>query len=118
VGAGTLLALWIAMVLLTAGVMAVLWAAISLGTHRSAAAADLVALSTAQALQVGEADPCRTAQRIAAAQRVDLRTCALEGETVKVEVGIVLRLGVLGSPSINSPARAGPADDEGADLVR
>ncbi|TDU89290.1 secretion/DNA translocation related TadE-like protein [Kribbella voronezhensis] len=113
-GAGTLLGLWVAMVLLTAGVVAVLWAAVSIGTHRAAAAADLVALSAAQALQAGEPDPCRTAQRIAATQHVDLRTCQLQGETVAVEVRIVLRLGVLGSPSINTPARAGPIDDEGA----
>ena len=107
-GAGTLLALWVAMVLLGAGMVAVLWAAISVGTHRVAAAADLVALSAAQALQAGEGDPCRTAGRIAAEQEVDLRRCQVEGETVAVEVGVVLRLGVLGSPSINTPARAGP----------
>ncbi|WP_112241394.1 Rv3654c family TadE-like protein [Kribbella monticola] len=117
-GAGTVLALCVAMVLFTAGGVAVLWAAISVGTHRVTAAADMVALSAAQALQAGEPDPCRTAQRIAATQHVDLRTCQLQGQTVTVEVGIVLHLGVLGSPSINTPARAGPADYEGADLVR
>jgi secretion/DNA translocation related TadE-like protein len=117
-GAGTLLALWVAMVLLGAGVVAVLWAAISVGTHRVAAAADLVALSAAQALQAGEGDPCRTAGRIAADQQVDLRSCQVDGETVAVEVGVVLRFGVLGSPSINTPARAGPVDGEGGDLVR
>ena len=94
------------------------WGAISVGTHRVAAAADLVALSAAQALQAGEDDPCRTARRIALDQHVDLRGCKIEGETVAVEVGVVIRLGVLGSPSISTPARAGPVGWEGGDLVR
>jgi secretion/DNA translocation related TadE-like protein len=117
-GAGTLLALWVAMVLLGAGVVVVLWGAISVSTHRVAAAADLVALSAAQALQAGEGDPCRTARRIAVDQQVDLRSCQVEGETVAVEVGVVIRLGVLGSPAISTPARAGPVGWEGGDLVR
>ncbi|QNE20322.1 flp pilus-assembly TadE/G-like family protein [Kribbella qitaiheensis] len=108
-GAGTLLALWVAMALLSAGMVAVLWAAVSVGTHRVAAAADLVALSAAQALQSGEDDPCRTARRIAANQRVDLHSCQVEGETVAIEVGVVLHFGLLGSPTVSTPARAGPA---------
>jgi secretion/DNA translocation related TadE-like protein len=104
------LALWVALVILGAGVVAVIWAVISVGTHRVAAAADLVALSAAQALQAGAGDPCLAAQRIAAAQQVDLRRCQIEGETVAVEVGAVVRLGALGSPSITTPARAGTAD--------
>lgn len=104
-----MLALWVAMVLMSAGTVAVLWAAVSVGTHRVAAAADLVALSAAQALQNGQGDPCRTAQRIAANQRVDLHRCQVESETVAIEVGTVLRFGVLGSPTITIPARAGPA---------
>ena len=103
------MALWVAMVILGAGVVAVIWAVISIGNHRIAAAADLVALSAAQAVQDGAGDPCLTAQRIAAAQQVDLRRCQIEGETVAVEVGAVVRLGILGSPSITTPARAGPA---------
>lgn len=103
------MALWVAVMILGAGAVVVIWGVISVGNHRVATAADLVALSAAQALQVGAGDPCLTAQRIAAAQRVDLRRCQVEGETVAVEVGVIVRLGVLGSPVVTSLARAGPS---------
>jgi secretion/DNA translocation related TadE-like protein len=103
------MALWVAVMILGAGAVVVIWGVISVGNHRVAAAADLVALSAAQALQVGVGDPCLTAQRIAAAQQVDLRRCQVEGETVAVEVGVIVRLGVLGSPVVTSLARAGPS---------
>ena len=106
-GSGTILALGIAMVLLGAGAVGVLWAGISVGIHRAASAADLVGLSAAQALQSGN-DPCEAAQRIATNHRVELQRCEVEGETVSVVVGVQLRLGALGTPSLTRPARAGP----------
>jgi secretion/DNA translocation related TadE-like protein len=112
------MALWVAVVLMAAGAVAVLWAAVSVGTHRAAAAADLVALSAAQAMQDGQPDPCRTATRIAGEQKVDLGSCRIEGETVLVELQVVLRLGVLGSPAIHTSARAGPVGSVGGDLAR
>jgi secretion/DNA translocation related TadE-like protein len=121
-GAGTLLAISVAMVLMGAGVVGVLWAAVSLGSHRVAAAADLAALSAAQAVQSGEGQPCVSAGRIALDQHVELRSCMVEGEIVLVEVATPLRLGVLGSPLLSAEARAGPAGvgstAGGADWVR
>jgi secretion/DNA translocation related TadE-like protein len=107
-GAGTLLAVWVAMVLMVAGMVGVLWATVSVAAHRVAAAADLTALSAAQAVQSGDADPCSSAQRIATKLRVTLKTCAIDGETAAVEVALPVRLGSLGSPTLTSEARAGP----------
>jgi secretion/DNA translocation related TadE-like protein len=106
-GSGTILVLGVAMVLLGAGAVGVLWAGISVGIHRAASAADLVSLSAAQALQSGD-DPCEAAQRIASNHRVELKRCEVEGEAVSVAVGLQLRLGALGTPIITMPARAGP----------
>lgn len=60
-GGATLLVLWTAMLLFAAGTIATLWSAISLATHRATAAADLTALSTAQAIQSESPDPCAVA---------------------------------------------------------
>jgi secretion/DNA translocation related TadE-like protein len=106
-GSGTILALGVALVLLGAGAVGVLWAAISVGSHRAASAADLAGLSAAQALQSG-ADPCKAAERIATNQRVELKRCEVEGEAVSVAVGVRLRLGALGTPTLTRAARAGP----------
>jgi len=108
-GSGTILALGVAMVLLGAGAVGVLWAVISVGSHRAAAAADLGALSAAQALQVGE-DPCESAQRIVTEARLKLNRCEVDGEVVVIAVGVQLRLGVLGTPMLTTSARAGPID--------
>ena len=106
-GSGTILALGVALVLLGAGAVGVLWAVISVGSHRAASAADLVGLSAAQALQSG-GDPCEAAERIAANHRVELRRCAVESEAVSIAVGVQLRLGALGTPTLTRAARAGP----------
>lgn len=111
-GAGTLLAVWVAMALMGAGVIGVLWAVVSVGTHRVAAAADLAALSAAQAVQAGETEPCMSARRIAAEQQVELRSCEVDGEIVAVEAATALRLGALGSALVSAEARAGPAGGE------
>ncbi|MFC5265232.1 Rv3654c family TadE-like protein [Kribbella qitaiheensis] len=73
-GSGTILALGVAMVLLGAGAIGVLWAGISVGSHRAASAAEMVGLSAAQALQSGD-DPCEAARRIATNHRVELKRC-------------------------------------------
>lgn len=109
-GGGTLLALGVAMVLLGAGAVGVLWATVSIGNHRAAVAADLAALSAAQAVQSGENDPCRSARRIAAEQQVQVQLCRIDGETVSVVVAVPLQLGALGSPVLSAEARAGPTD--------
>lgn len=107
-GSGTLLAVGVVLGLLTAMVVGVLWAVVSVGHHRADAAADLVALGAAQALQSGETDACRTADRIAAAHAVQLTTCRVDGEVVTVAVGVQLRMGALGTPMVKAEARAGP----------
>ena len=112
-GGGTLLALGVAMVLLGAGVVGALWAVVSAGNHRVVAAADLAALSAAQAVQSGTGDPCASAQRIAAEQQVEVQVCRVEGEVVSVVMGVSLRLGALGSPVVSAEARAGPLSEAG-----
>jgi secretion/DNA translocation related TadE-like protein len=107
-GSATLLALGIAVVLLGACLVGVLWAAVSVGHHRVDAAADLVALSAAQAQQSSPGDACATAARIANTHRVELKTCRTEGEAITVAVTLRLHLGVLGTPVLTGEARAGP----------
>lgn len=107
-GSGTLLSVGVALGLLTAAVVGVLWAVVSVGHHRADAAADLVALSAAQTLQSDEPDACRTAGRIAAVHAVQLTACRLDREVVTVAVGVQLRMGLLGAPVVTAEARAGP----------
>lgn len=103
-----MLAVGVALGVLTTAIVGVLWTVVSIGHHRVDAAADLAALSAAHAVQAGEADGCRAARRIAAAHVVELRGCRVEGETVSVVVAVRLRMGVLGAPVVSAEARAGP----------
>jgi secretion/DNA translocation related TadE-like protein len=107
-GSATLLSLGIAAVLLGACVVGVLWAAVSVGHHRADAAADLAALSAAQAQQSNPGHACATAGRIIDAQGVSLKYCQVEGDMVAVAVSVRVHLGVLGTPTVNGEARAGP----------
>jgi len=107
-GSASLLAVGVALLLLGGGLVGALWAAVSLGSHRATSAADLAALSAAQAVQSGALDPCTSARRIALDQQVELRECAVEGEIVSVAVAVRLDLGAIGSPIATARARAGP----------
>ncbi|MGC4943692.1 Rv3654c family TadE-like protein [Kribbella sp. DT2] len=107
-GGATLLVLWTAMLLFAAGTIATFWSAISLATHRATAAADLTALSTAQALQSGSPDPCAAARDIATTNQATLTTCTLTPDTATIKVAIHLNLGVLGTPTLTTTSRAGP----------
>jgi len=109
-GSGSLLVLAAVAVLVLAGAAAVLWTAVSAGRHRVAAAADLSALSAAQALQAGDPDPCRAAVRIALSHRADVASCQVDRETVEVVAAVRLDFGSLGQPTIKATARAGPLD--------
>jgi len=113
-GSGTLIMLAVAMLLLSVGLVAVLWAAVSTAQHRAAAAADLVALSAAQAVRAGD-DPCAAARRIAALQAAELSDCRLEGEVVSVVTGVRAELGSLGRPLVTVAARAGPVGQPSGD---
>jgi secretion/DNA translocation related TadE-like protein len=106
-GSGTLIVLAAALLVLSAGLAAVVWAAVSTAQHRAAAAADLVALSAAQAVQAGD-EPCATAQRVAAAHLAELSECTVDGELVRVVTGVRAQLGSLGRPLVTVAARAGP----------
>ncbi|WP_328332769.1 flp pilus-assembly TadE/G-like family protein [Kribbella sp. NBC_00382] len=112
-GSATLLSLGIAAVLLAACAMGVLWAAVSVGHHRADAAADLAALSAAQAQQSNPYTACATAGRIVDAQGASLKYCQAEGDTITVAVAVRLHLGAFGTPMLTGEARAGPI--EGAD---
>jgi secretion/DNA translocation related TadE-like protein len=120
-GSATLLALAAGLLLVGAGLVCALWAVVSTGHHRAAAGAEMAALSAAQAIQPGgdrqaERDkPCDVASRIALTHRAELLSCRSDGDTVEVVAAVELRLGVLGSPSVKSTARAGPVSrDPGA----
>jgi secretion/DNA translocation related TadE-like protein len=122
-GSATLLALASGLLLVGAGLVCALWAVVSTGHHRAAAAAEMAALSAAQAMQPGgdwhwqaEGDgPCDVASRIALAQGAELVSCRTYGDTVEVVAAVELRLGALGSPSVQAAARAGPVGrDPGA----
>ncbi|WP_433014391.1 Rv3654c family TadE-like protein [Kribbella sp. CA-294648] len=109
-GTASILAIGLATVLLGGCLVGVFWAAVSVGRHRAASAADLAALSAAQALQTGANDACLTASRIAAAQQAEVHACHQAGESVAIVVAVKLRLGVLGTPIVTAEARAGPAE--------
>ncbi len=110
-GGATLLVLFTAVLLFAAGTIATLWSAVSLATHKATAAADLTALSTAQAIQSGAADPCAVARDIATTNQATLTNCTLTEDTATIKVAIPLNLGVLGTPTLTSTSRAGPTDN-------
>ncbi|HEY3001734.1 MAG TPA: Rv3654c family TadE-like protein, partial [Kribbellaceae bacterium] len=86
-GSGTLIVIAAALLVLSAGLAAVLWAGVSTARHRAAAAADLAALSAARAVQSG-GDACETAGRIAGLHGAELAGCRVEGAEVQVVVGV------------------------------
>lgn len=96
------------LLLATAIAMATLWAAISTTRHNLATAADLTALSAAQSLASGTADPCTTAHRIATTHQVRLTSCQATADTVTIQVAKQLTLPAVGSPTLTAQARAGP----------
>jgi secretion/DNA translocation related TadE-like protein len=115
-GAGTLLMLWVALAFLGAGLLAVPWIVVSLGSHRANTAADLAALSAAQAIQAGDPDACTTAREIATVHHAELTHCTINGEeVVSLTVAVHLRLGALGTPTIQTNSRAGPVPETSAD---
>jgi secretion/DNA translocation related TadE-like protein len=107
-GSGTIFTLLMSLLLLLAVAMATIWSAISVGRHKLAAAADLTALSAAQAIQSPATDPCAVAQRIATIHHVQLADCQITGDTVSVQVATRLTLANLAHPTLTTTARAGP----------
>lgn len=107
-GSGTLLTFFLGLLLATAVAMATLWSAISIARHKLAAAADLTALSAAQALVSGSPDPCATARRIAATHNVVLADCQLASDSALIRVTTQLHLAAIAHPTLSASARAGP----------
>ncbi|MFC0627643.1 hypothetical protein [Kribbella deserti] len=100
-GSGTLMVLAVVM-LFTAGVVAaVLWISVIAAKHRTAAAADLAALSAAEALQSNA--------RQRPSDRADLRRPEVGGS--EAELGFSARPG---APTLGSPADEPLRDDGGA----
>src|SRR5262245_41304465 len=114
-GSATLLMMAAGLLVLVCGMAVVLWSAVSTAQHRAAAAADLAALSGAQAIQ-SNGDPCATARRIAGKQGASLEACAVNGQEVLVVAGVRAELGSLGRPVVRSTARAGPVQGDGRTL--
>jgi secretion/DNA translocation related TadE-like protein len=94
-------------VLIAAGWMALLAAAIAAAQHRLDSAADLAALTGASAVARGD-DGCLVVARIAARNGASVRSCSYDDGDVVVTLasGIDLPLGADGS--MTSTARAGP----------
>ena len=107
-GSGTIFTLLMALLLLAAVAMASIWSAISIARHKLATAADLTALSAAQALQSRATDPCAVALRIAATHHTQLANCHIIGDTVTIQVATRLTLANLAHPTLTTTARAGP----------
>jgi secretion/DNA translocation related TadE-like protein len=111
-GSATLLMMAAGLLVLVCGMAVVLWSAVSTAHHRAAAAADLAALSGAQAIQ-SDGDPCAAALRIAGKQGASLDACTVYGEEVLVVAGVRAELGSLGRPVVRSTARAGTVQTGG-----
>ncbi len=97
---------WI-FVLSSVGWLGVMVTSIAGRQHHLDGAVDLVSLSAAARLQRG-GDPCGVAAEIAAANRVDLRSCDVDGSDVivTVETSMSLPFGLDGG--LTATARAGP----------
>jgi len=86
-GVGTVLAAVTAVVLITIAAAGALGLTYAAAARSVRAAADLVALSGAQAHSRG-ADACAEARRIAARNRVDVRDCAVTGDLIDFVVQV------------------------------
>jgi len=75
--------------------------------HRVTGAADLAALAAAARLAEGTESACEQAERVARANRADVRTCAVSGWEVVVEVSATSPFG-----PVSARSRAGPAEDQ------
>ena len=107
-GVAAVLALGWAAALSTLGWIALLGAAVAAAQHRLEGAADLVALSAAQALQSGQQDGCAVAAQVASSNGVIVRDCRRDGVDVVVTVADYLDLPWTLDRAITATARAGP----------
>jgi secretion/DNA translocation related TadE-like protein len=106
-GAATMLAVGWIVVLMTAGWIAMLAAAITAAQHHLEGAADLAALSAAQSAQSG-GDACEAAARVARGNDVTVQDCRREGIDIVVTVVDRIDLPLNVDGAITATARAGP----------
>ncbi len=79
--------------------------------HRAGSVADLSALAAATQAVRGEGVACGLAHRVADDQRVQLRSCHLDGLDAVVTVQATVPIASLGGPgSVIATARAGPVE--------
>lgn len=105
--ASVLAVYWIGLLLLIGG-LAAATAVIVAAQHHVDAAADLVAVSAAVRLQEGH-DACGAAREVAARNGVEVESCEVDGQRVRVEVGTGLALPYGVGGRVRSIAVAGPA---------
>jgi secretion/DNA translocation related TadE-like protein len=108
-GLAGLWTLWAAVVVLSACLAVLAWAAAIVARQRAEAAADLAALAAARALVAGAA-PCPAGVRVATAAGARMVGCAAVADSVTVVVEVSLpRAAVLGLdvPPARARARAG-----------
>ncbi|WP_165553370.1 pilus assembly protein TadG-related protein [Kribbella capetownensis] len=126
-GSATVLSLLAVLLLLTALTVATLWSSVSTARHKLSAAADLTALSAAQALlattqsaatpPTGDSGtpphpavdtPCEIADRIATLHKVRLTSCHPTDTTVTITVTLQLHVPAFAHPTLTTTSRAGP----------
>ncbi|HNM96624.1 MAG TPA: pilus assembly protein TadG-related protein [Marmoricola sp.] len=109
VGAGSVLALLVVMVLTFVGVIGVGVGGLLIAHRQAQAAADLAALAGASALQWGDSG-CVAAARIAARNRAGLTGCVISDQTIAVTVEVSLAGEGVFNWHLPARARAGPVE--------
>ena len=111
-GAGSVLVLSVAMVVLTALLGTAVLATGQAARRHAAAAADLAALAAAGRLALGpqQLQPCEVAAKVAAANGGRLRECVIDGLEVEVKVTVRVAAPMEWLPDQHRRARAGPSE--------
>jgi secretion/DNA translocation related TadE-like protein len=95
-------------VLGAAAAFAVLLGGVVAARHRAGAAADFAAIAAAQHAYDGAPAACRAAAQIAAANRAQVESCRLRGQTVEVRVAVPVPGPMDRIGPAHATARAGP----------
>lgn len=111
-GAGSVLVLAVAMVVLAALLGAAVLASGQAARRQAAAAADLAALAAAGRLAHGphQLEPCEVAAKVAAANGGRLGACVIDGLEVEVQVTVRVAAPMAWLPDQHRRARAGPSE--------
>jgi secretion/DNA translocation related TadE-like protein len=113
-GAGTVLALGVALVVIMGAALLLLLAQSAVAASRAAAAADLAALAAADAARgITPGDPCAVARAVALKNNAAVRVCS-QAPDASVQVHVELNAGPLLGVA-RGLARAGPPPGPAAD---